>query len=117
MTVQETRKQYQLTQWTQMIKECRSSGQLVSSWCKGQGIRPQTYYYRLRKVREAACQQIPSEPDPETDFISVAFPVYDDSIPAEQTACIRSGNISIALMNNASTELIQNMLKACRYAG
>ena len=60
-----------------MIKEHMQSGHTVSSWCREKGLRPQTYYYRLRKVREAACQTIAQEQD--TTFVPVNFPVSDKS--------------------------------------
>lgn len=115
MTVQETKKQYQITQWTQMIKEYHQSGLSVSAWCKEQGLRPQTYYYRLRKVREAACQTI--VPKQDTTFVPVMLSASDNCNSTATAACIQAGNISIFLTNEASAEFIGNLLKACCHAG
>jgi len=45
-------------QWTEIIRECRSSGQSVRSWCKEHNIKEQSYYYWLRKIREQTCKSI-----------------------------------------------------------
>ena len=50
-----TATQYRLQQWTEQIQVCRnrSAGMSVEEWCGEQGITKATYYYRLRRVREA----------------------------------------------------------------
>lgn len=113
MTVQETKKQYQITQWTQMIKECNQSGLSVAAWCKEQGLRPQTYYYRLRKLRETACHTMVQKQD--TAFVPVTISAPDNCSSTATAAHIQAGNISIALTNEASAEFIGNLLKACSH--
>ena len=115
MTVQNTKKQYQITQWTQMIKEHRQSGLTVSSWCREQGLRPQTYYYRLRKVREAACQTIAQEQD--TTFVPVTLPASAQCNSTATAAHIQTGNSSVFITDEASAEVIASLLKACSHAG
>ena len=46
-----------LAQWQQMVYDCRNSGMTVKAWCAENGINDKTYYYRQRKVWEAAQQQ------------------------------------------------------------
>ena len=43
-----------LAQWQQMVYDCRNSGMTVRTWCLAQGISEKSYYYRQRKVWEAA---------------------------------------------------------------
>lgn len=43
--------EFRLQQWSDIIKNCQSSGQTVVSWCKENGINIKTYYYWLRKLR------------------------------------------------------------------
>ncbi len=45
-----------LAQWQQMVYDCRNSGMTVRAWCAAQGISEKSYYYRQRKVLEAAQQ-------------------------------------------------------------
>lgn len=45
-----------VSEWSEMVRVCRSSGLTVQQWCNLNGINIKTYYYRLRKVREALCE-------------------------------------------------------------
>ena len=58
MDVIEFKQEYRLRQWGEIIKEQQESGQTVRAWCSERGISTKTYYYRLRKVREAICQNV-----------------------------------------------------------
>lgn len=45
-----------LTYWQQLVYDCRNSGMTVKAWCAEHGISEKSYYYRQRKVWEAAAQ-------------------------------------------------------------
>jgi hypothetical protein len=51
---------YRLSKWTAIIRECRSSGQTVAVWCSEHNINQKTYYYWLKRVRDAACEALPA---------------------------------------------------------
>ena len=38
-----------------MLREQKASGLAVKAWCQEQGLAEHIYYYRLRKLRQAAC--------------------------------------------------------------
>ena len=38
-----------------MLRERKESGLSVRAWCSEHGISEHVYYYRLRKLRQAAC--------------------------------------------------------------
>ena len=59
MNTREVTHQYRLNQWIEIIQECRSSGQTISSWCAAHNIKLQSYYYWLKIVRTAACESLP----------------------------------------------------------
>ena len=42
-----------LTQWQQLVYDCRHSGMTVKAWCAENGVSEKSYYYRQRKVWEA----------------------------------------------------------------
>ena len=46
-----------INRWSEMVNTCRSSGVTVQQRCTSNGINIKTYYYRLRKVREAICEE------------------------------------------------------------
>ena len=55
--IMEIRQQVRLNQWSAMVREREDSGLSVKAFCKQAGISPKTYYYRLRRLREAAIKQ------------------------------------------------------------
>jgi len=55
--IMEIRQQVRLNQWSAMVREREDSGLNVKAFCKQAGIAPKTYYYRLRRLREAAIKQ------------------------------------------------------------
>ena len=38
-----------------MLREQKESGLSVKAWCQERGLAEHIYYYRLRKLRQAAC--------------------------------------------------------------
>ena len=41
-----------LQEWSAQIESQQASGLTVQQWCAENGIKPKTYYYHLKKVRE-----------------------------------------------------------------
>ncbi len=56
--ISEVKREFQLQQWCGMVQERKESGLLVRSWCLEHGITEHVYYYRLRKLRQAACNAL-----------------------------------------------------------
>lgn len=48
-----------LQNWTDMEIARQSSGLTVTEWCRRENLSKSAYYYRLRKIRESICEQIP----------------------------------------------------------
>ena len=59
--IMEISRQVRLSQWSAMVREHEESGLSVQAYCRQTGIAAKTYYYRLRKLREAAVEQVRSE--------------------------------------------------------
>ena len=117
MTTREATKAYRLNQWTQVIRECRSSGQKVKDWCNDNDVDPKKYYYWLTQVRKAAIQSLPATLSDSTIIpIQTAQPEFSSAVSAYSNenvaATISFENIVIQLSNHASSELIVNTLKA-----
>ena len=55
----QVRNEYRKQQWTQIIRECQSSGLSNKEYCQQQGISEKSYYYWLRKLRNAAAGSLP----------------------------------------------------------
>lgn len=54
MKISEVKQEYQLQQWSGMLRERQASGLSVKDWCLEQGISEHSYYYRLRRLRQMA---------------------------------------------------------------
>lgn len=50
--IREVKRALRHKEWAEQIRECQSSGMHVKEWCRLKGINPNTYYQRLRVVRE-----------------------------------------------------------------
>ena len=50
--INEVKQEIRLREWSEQIERQQSSGLSVEQWCVKNGIKPKTYYYRLRRVRE-----------------------------------------------------------------
>ena len=55
MKPSEVKQEYQLQVWSGMIQEQKFSGLSIKSWCAEHGVSENTYYYRLKKLRQTAC--------------------------------------------------------------
>ncbi|MCC9293540.1 IS66 family insertion sequence element accessory protein TnpB [Clostridium sp. MT-14] len=126
MDVQEATQKYRMNEWIKIIRECRSSGQTVKSWCSENDIRINRYYYWLRKIRTAACEALPSKNPKEqivpintsklsgvisTDAAYVSPETYQADI------IIRFGRAVLEIHNGASGSLIENVMKVLQNAG
>ena len=55
MKISEVKQEYQLQEWSGMLRQRKESGLSVKEWCQERGLAEHIYYYRLRKLRQAAC--------------------------------------------------------------
>ena len=58
--ISEVKKEIRLREWSEQIERQQSSGLSVEQWCVENRIKPKTYYYRLRRVREQCVATQPS---------------------------------------------------------
>ena len=74
--ISEVKQEYQLQEWSGMLRQRKESGLSVKDWCVEQGISEHSYYYRLRRLRQMACNaleqtqsvqlaEVPLAPNPE----------------------------------------------------
>lgn len=54
------KQEIKLREWTEQIKAQQESGMTVTAFCAENGINPNTYYYRLRKVQEQCMESAPA---------------------------------------------------------
>ncbi|MEG6511076.1 IS66 family insertion sequence element accessory protein TnpB [Desulforamulus ruminis] len=117
MNTREVTNQYRLNKWTEIVRECRSSGQTIAAWCADHDINPKSYYYWLKRIRTAACKDLPSLCSPNNPIVPVNIPVPTagtDPTDYESSSDIilRLGAVTVEIRNNASAALIENALRA-----
>lgn len=56
--ISEVKQEYQLQEWSGMLRQWKESGLSVKDWCVEQGISEHSYYYRLRRLRQMACNAL-----------------------------------------------------------
>ena len=102
-SIMEVRTEARLREWAGMIAECQNSGLSIREWCRENGIAPKTYYYRLRKVRLRAIQDMP------VDISSVPAVQHDGEVSFRQlevSAPSTSGSTAVTLhVQNGTLEI------------
>lgn len=71
------KQEMRLQEWSAQIKAQQASGLTVQQWCAENGIKPNTYYNRLRKVREQYMENSPS-------IVAVSVPHSSENIRIEK---------------------------------
>ena len=52
------RSEFRLQQWAQVVRECNTSGLSNREFCRQHQIAEKTYYYWVRRLRQAAASQV-----------------------------------------------------------
>ena len=119
------RRQCRLNQWSMMVQEREDSGLSIRAYCEQKGIGVKTYYYRLKKLREAAVEltqpEIVQVEAPEILYyrlkklreaaVELTQPeivqVEAPEILEQKSIVIQSGNTSIEIPCNANPETVR----------
>jgi len=92
--------QLRLSGWSEAVKERLASGQTVSAFCEEKGISQTTYYYRQKKVREAACAELMRAQNGEDRAVPSGWVQLAGSEPvtvAESTLTIEVGGFHLTV--------------------
>jgi len=111
--------QYRMQDWVEQIKACqdRPVGMKITDWCSINGITKGTYYYRLRKVREACLESLPEEMLPQS-VVPVPREIMDPKpISDVQTGLDISANgFSVHVTEGTSLNLLATILQVIAHA-
>jgi putative transposase len=117
MDAQKIATQFRLSNWGEAVKERIASGQSIKAFCKEKGIGSSTYYYRQKKVREAACTELVNTQNSEDGLIPSGWArikksEYDTA--TENTLTIEVGGCRITANAETDSELLAKVCRVLR---
>ena len=59
-TLATVKQEVRLQEWSAQVEAQQASGLTVQQWCMENGVKPKTYYYHLKKVREQFLDSSPA---------------------------------------------------------
>jgi len=121
--IKDVKKKIRHEKWREEISECQSSGLQVKEWCENKGLNTNTYYNRLRVIREeilalseSGVQEIvPVSISSEisvNDTENTVSPTPRDS--NRDKAVIRKGDIEIELLERITQDMIVMFLRGLK---
>ena len=102
--IMEIRQQVRLRQWSAMIREREESGLSVKAYCRQAGIAAKTYYYRLRRLREAAVERARSEAA-QPELVQYTPPA-EYAVVQAQSIVIKTADTSIEIPMNTQPDVV-----------
>lgn len=94
MNVTDLKTQMHMQEWSKLIEARQNSGLSIKAWCRQNNLPESRYYYYLKKLRLAACENITSETQDGSQFALVP-----NHARVSNRAVTRSSNIKITLSN------------------
>lgn len=118
MNTMVVKNQLSLAQGKNMITECQASGKTAAAWCAENGIARWKYFYWLRKVREAACEnmmiggcQLPAVAQERMVFAELSQPTCRK---IDVAITLKMDGFEIEIHNGADGEVIVNTMRALK---
>ena len=105
--IAKVKKEIKLAQWVEMIRQRNESGLSVTEWCKQNGIHIKTYYYRLKRVRQAVCSEMERH-----DIVPVE-PIAGTEITTEKIE-LSIGDVKISLPDDFNESTLKRLLGVLR---
>lgn len=91
------KKEVQMQNWSEAELARQESGLTVTQWCRQERISKSAYYYRLRKIRESLCEQIPvpvNEITEKTETDHAAIRIVSGDLKVEMSSDVPSEKIA-----------------------
>lgn len=108
--IMKIRQQVRLNQWSAMVQEGEDSGLSVKAFCKQAGIATKTYYYRLRRLREATIRQAQSGAVQATmsqpELVQYTPPTGYVAEPAPRSIVIKTSSTTVEIPMNTNPEVV-----------
>lgn len=105
--IAKVKKEVKLAQWAEMVRSRNESGLTVTDWCRQNGINLKTYYYRLKRLRQAVCNEIEQH-----DIVHIE-PTAGREIAAEKIE-LSVGDVKISLPDDFNENTLRRLLGVLR---
>lgn len=93
------KQEVRLQKWSAQIEPQQASGLTVQQWCMENGVKPKTYYYRLKKVREQFLNSSPA-------IVPLSVPQQSSDIRIEKNG------MHISLLANISSDTLLALVES-----
>jgi len=106
--------EYRLQHWAQIVQEQKQSGLSIKEFCETAGFQQNRYFYWQRKLREAACNELPTTIEPKqivpTGWTSIE-PAETQEVEVAAAVPIEIGDCRLLVNPDTDMELLK---KVCR---
>lgn len=111
--VTQVKSEVRKARWKQLIQECQSSSMTVRDWCSQNGIKEQTYYRNLQKLRQEICDSLPVPVTGPQKPVAFKKLEVQTPLPNTQAAVIiRLPQATLEITEGTSQQTIQAVLLA-----
>ena len=110
--IRETKRCINLKNWKEEIESQISSGLSVKEWCLQNNINQKSYYYHLRKVREASIEI--KEKQEIIAVTEINKSISENKPSVDPTVIIRKEGIEIEIFGNTTAQMIQFLLQGLK---
>lgn len=95
--------------WASIVTECNRSALSKQEWCRQNNVSIKSFYYWQRKLRREAVQR--------SGFAEVTVdPQFFDTRPGQTAAVIALPGVHIEIMNTATKDFLQKLVRALKDA-
>ena len=109
--ISEVKQEFQLQEWSGMLREQKESGLSVKAWSQDRGLAAHNYYYRLRKLRQAACTAL--EQAQPLQLAEVPLAPKQEDCQAKLRLTTKAGTLEIM---DADRSVLDRVLQAMLHA-
>ena len=107
------RSEYRLQQWAQVVRECNTSGLSNREYCRQHNISEKTYYYWVRRLRQAAASQAASQIEARTPTLVPLDPAQQASRQeTDDMLYIRFRGAELTLPGRTDMDAVAALLKS-----
>ena len=105
--------EYRLQHWAQVVQEQKQSGLSIKAFCETAGFQPNRYFYWQRKLREAACNELPTTVEPK-QIVPTGWTAIEPAETTEATVAalpIEIGECRIIVDSDTNLELLAQVCR------